>query len=361
MTSGNSFEPQWASPPGDTIAAILHKKKIDIASFAGDMGGSEDDAHSLLRGTFAINRAVAERLRDVVGGSVSFWLNREAQYRDDLARLHKIDESKTAAEWLKELPIRDMASFGWITRFADKDKQAKECLRFFAEPSLPSWHLRATTIRSVVAFRTTNAFRSSPGAVAAWLRQGEILSSAMSCDPWDAEKFRSYLREIRKLTRIKEPSVFLPRLQQLCAACGVAIIFVRAPQGCRASGATKFLSNYKALILLSFRYRTDDHFWFTFFHEAGHLLLHDHSALFIEGANLLSTAEEEEADIFSEQLLVPAEYKDELFALPLDHRKIMRFAKRIGIAPGIVVGQLQHAGQIGRNRMNFLKQRYEWV
>jgi HTH-type transcriptional regulator / antitoxin HigA len=360
MASGEAFQPLWASAPGETISEILRRRRIDVESFAADLGETEDYAQCLLDGTCAIDRPVAEQLHNVIGGSVTFWLNREAQYRDDVARLQGTKEQNDAVTWLKELPLRDMRSFGWVTRFDDKIKQAHECLRFFGSSSIAEWRAGAGAVRSVVAFRTSETFKGSPSAVAAWLRQGELIASDMPCGKWDRESFHSALKEIRRKSRTKDPAVFVPALQQLCAERGVAVVILRAPQGCRASGATKFLSKDKAMLLLSFRYRSDDHFWFTFFHEAGHLVLHDRSALFIEGDHFLSTDEEAEADQFSEQLLVPPEVRQEMHELPTSYRTIMRFARKIGISPGIVVGQLQHAGVFPRDKMNFLKTRFVW-
>jgi len=361
MAGSSQFEPLWASPPGETIAEMLRRKRIDFAAFASDMGGSEDDARCLLEGNSAIDHDVAERLSDLIGGSVSFWLRREAQYRDDVARLHGMHEEENAGAWLRELPINDMVKFGWISRIQSKTGQAKEVLRFFGVSSISAWRDATGSVQSVVAFRTSTTFKSPPGSVAAWLRQGEISSCQRSCIQFDRVKLISAIPELRKLTRIKDPEKFLPQLEELCGKCGVALVIERAPQGCRASGATKFLANGTALILMSFRYRSDDHFWFTFFHEIGHLILHDKSALFIEGADFMKTDEERQADEFSEVTLVPAEFKQEMLSLPLDHRKIQRFAKRIGISPGIVLGQLQHVGVIGRDKLNALKARYVWT
>lgn len=360
MASGEHFQPLWASAPGETISEILRRRRIDVQSFAADLGETEDYAQCLLNGTHAINRSVAERLHYVIGGSVTFWLNREAQYRDDVARLQRAKEQNDAVAWLKELPLRDMRSFGWVTRFDDKIKQSHECLRFFGSSSIADWRSRVGGVQSVVAFRTSETFKSSPGAVAAWLRQGELIASGMRCTKWDKDNFYLALKDIRKLSRIDDPAIFVPALQELCADCGVAVVVLRAPQGCRASGATKFLSDDKAMLLLSFRYRSDDHFWFTFFHEAGHLLLHDCSALFVEGDHFLPTEEEAEADQFSEQLLVPPEVRQEMYELPTNYRMIMRFARKIGVSAGIVVGQLQHAGVFPRDKMNFLKKRFVW-
>jgi hypothetical protein len=210
-----------------------------------------------------------------------------------------------------------------------------------------------------VAFRTSKTFDSNPAAVAAWLRQGEIEGSRGPSKPWDPKAFRETLHELRALTREKDPNVFLPELKRRCALCGVAVEVLRAPTGCRASGATWFLGSQKALILLSFRYLSDDHFWFSFFHEAGHLMLHG-DVLFLETPEMVSSAEEQEANQFAEDILVPPKYRSEMLNLATDGRDVMRFARRIGISPGIVVGQLQHVGRLERRQLNNLKRRYKW-
>ena len=135
---------------------------------------------------------------------------------------------------------------------------------------------------------------------------------------------------------------------------------VRAPRGCRASGATRFLSANKALLMLSFRYLSDDHFWFTFFHEGGHLLLHSEKSLFLEGADMPSSREEEEANDFAARALIPLEFQPLLAGLNADARGVIRFARQVGVSPGIVVGQLQHLGRVDRGQLNGLKRRFRW-
>ena len=137
-----------------------------------------------------------------------------------------------------------------------------------------------------------------------------------------------------------------------------AFVVVRTPKGCHASGATRFTSDSKAILQLSARHLTDDHFWFSFFHEAAHLLLHG-KRLFLEMKDVAS-AEEREADLFAEQMLIPQEWRKEFEALRGRARDVVRFARQIGIAPGIVVGQLQHKGWLAANRLNWLKRRYLW-
>src|SRR5262249_30908936 len=158
---------------------------------------------------------------------------------------------------------------------------------------------------------------SEPGAVAAWLRQGEVLASEINCDRWNPKEFRKQLDAIRSLTRESDPKTFMPILTNLCASCGVALIRLRAPKGCKASGAAKFLPTGNPMILLSGRYRRDDHFWFTFYHEAGHLMLHRERLFFIDNPpdDDVTSQEESEANEFAEKLLIPAEYHDEFLKL----------------------------------------------
>jgi len=209
--------------------------------------------------------------------------------------------------------------------------------------------------------RTSPTFSSKPGALHAWLRKGELEAAKMTCAPWNAAALRVALVKIRTLTRVRDPAVFLPRLTQICAACGVAVVVTRTPNGCRASGAAKFLSGGKGLILLSFRYLSDDHFWFTFFHEVAHLLLHPQCGLFLEGNQRGESKEEEEANEFSARILIPGRYENEMKSLASTAFAIARFAKRIGVSPGIVVGQLQHLEIVPRQRMNNLKVRFQWT
>jgi Zn-dependent peptidase ImmA (M78 family) len=286
---------------------------------------------------------------------VEFWISRDYQYREDVARLHAADE-----EWLNSLPISDMVKFGWLQPPPRASEEVESCLRFFGVPSVAVWQQTYGSLESLVAFRTSPTFDSRPESVAAWMRQGEIESTRIACAPWNADLFTNSLAQVRQLTLQKDPGRFLPALQKICSACGVAVVVVRAPNGCRASGATRFVSPKKALLLLSCRYLSDDQFWFTFFHEAGHLLLHGQETIFLEGLDSQSSIQESEANAFAERILIPPEWKDELLSLPASTRAILRFAKRVGVSPGIVVGQLQHCGRIRRNYFNGLKRRFRW-
>ena len=350
------FSPNWASAPGDTIADILRERNLTEDEFAHRINFKIEDVKDLLEGRTAITLATARQLERTLGASIEYWMARDFQYGQDIARINVSDE-----QWVNEFPLEDMINYHWIQNATSLREKIKACLDFFNVPSTRIWNQTYATVLQKVAFKKSLTVESRPASVAAWLRQGEIEAERVVCKPWNAKKFAASLGEIKSLTREKDPSKFLPHLQNICAESGVAVVIVRTPKGCPASGATKFLSQDKALLMLSFRYLRDDIFWFAFFHEAGHLLLHSNKSLFLEGADALSTAEEEEANDFAENTLIPEEYKSEFLRLRADSREVIRFAVKLGIAPGIVVGQLQHKGIIPHGYLSTLQRRFKWA
>jgi HTH-type transcriptional regulator / antitoxin HigA len=254
-----------------------------------------------------------------------------------------------------------MARNKWIEPADSVQEQAHNALAFFGVPSIDGWRQTYEKTLKAAAYRSSSAYEVHPGAEAAWLRQGEIQARAIDCVPWNRDTLLGVLPKVRELTRESDPAVFVPKLEALCAAAGVALVIARAPEGCRASGATKFIREDKALMLLSFRYLSDDQFWFTVFHEVGHLVLHTHKGLFLEGSCLESADAEKEADEFAKEQLFPGDAYGELSSIPLNKFAIARFARRAGVASGIVVGQLQELGRIPHRHFNYMKARYSWI
>lgn len=352
----NEFRPNWASAPGDTVFDILHERNISVDDFARQIEFTFEDVNDLLQGRAVITLAIARQLQKVLGASVEFWINRDFQYRQDIATFNITDE-----QWVNQFPLDDMIKFGWIPQVSNIPANVSTCLIYFDVPNVKTWNEIYAGVMQTVAFKKTQAYESRPASVAAWIRQGEIIAKGIDCREWNANSFEASLSKIRTLIKEKDPSKFVPDLTKYCAECGVALAIVRTPSGCPVSGATKFISPNKALLLLSFRFLTDDHFWFSFFHEAGHLLLHGNTKLFLEATDLPSEKEEEEANDFAENILVPLQYKEELKKIKPSVMEILGFARKIGVSPGIVVGQLQHHGIIPYHHFNNVKNHYKWV
>lgn len=363
MVNDAPFTPDWVSPPGVTIASLLAKRGFTHQEFARRVHLPAEEVDDLIHGRLALTVELIRHITALLGATEDFWHQRETRYRQGLERLYQRCAQPECMAWLDEVPVRDLVSRGLIRQSADKVETVVACLRYFGVSSIGSWEREYREPLRPVAFRTSKTFESKPGAVAAWLRQGELVASQIRCRPWDKQRFSDLLPSLRRLTRVEDPREFLPELTAACAECGVAVAVVRAPEGCKASGACRFLSPSRPLLLLSGRHKSDDHLWFTFFHEAGHLILHSTDYISVddsEDGGQATVKEEQEANAFAADVLVPPEYREEMLKLSLSKIAVMRFARRIGVSRGVVVGQLQHYEVIKRNQLNGLKHFYEW-
>ena len=357
MADRDPFNPDWATSPAESIRRALIRRGWSPEDLAEAMEVSVQQASELHQGIAAIDKPIAAKLTAALNTSEGFWLERQRQYQTDQKR---ISEAADGAAWLRELPLRDMIKFGWLKPGVGESQKVTAALAFFGVSSIADWKSKYRRDLATAAFRTSLTFTSNPVATASWLRWAKLQAQQIATQPFDAATFKTALVKLRALTRRKDPEQFVPELRRICAACGVALIIARAPEGCRASGATRFLTPTKAMIVMSFRYRSDDHFWFTFFHEAAHLLLHGKKALFLEDGSEVTSEEENEANDLASAILLPPAAKAELERLPLSAKAIMRFALQTGVSAGVVVGQLQHSGRLAHNRLNSLKRRWAW-
>lgn len=342
------------------MAAIMSARYLSTERFAEAIGESVSAAQQLLLGHKAVDGDIAQRLSDCLGSSPTFWMSRETQYRADCKRIREREEAAAREAWIKQFPIRDMVTLGWLREAQSVGEMVDGCLEFFGVSDVPGWQTKYGGAVATAAFRMSRSIKASPWAVSAWLRQAELVSQRIPCSQWDPEAFKARLQNVRRLTWQKDPVTFLPMLRQLCAEVGVAVVVARTPKGCPASGATCFLSPEKAMMVLSFRYRSDDQFWFTFFHESAHLLLHGRDAIFLEDDSDTTLDEENEANEFAERIILPFDRLEEFNFLSLDKDSILRFSRSVGVAPGLIVGQLQYRKRVASDRMNWLKRRYDW-
>lgn len=347
----SGLAPRWSSAPGETIATALSEWEMSREELATGLGLDAEQTSRLLHGDLPITISLARRLTDVVGGSTRFWMAREAQYLDDQARVR-------ADKWSQEFPVTQMVSFGWIDKPRTWHQQIKECLRFFDVNDVDEWDDKYGRQLEAAHFRTSSAFGLESAATTAWFRAAERAAfTEPDLPPFDAAAFEMAMPVIRELTRVKEPERFVPKLIERCASAGVRVVVVRAPMGCPASGAAR-LHRSRPLIQLSARHLTDDHFWFAFFHEAGHVLRHELDSAFVDVLDDDSQDElEHEANEFASSWLMGI---SGISPGAVSRRSIVRVAHANEVAPGIIVGQLQHRGQVRPDQHNGLKRRYVW-
>lgn len=349
----------WVSPPGETILSVLEERELTIEQFAASMGMSLLEANDILDGKTAIGSHLACLLSEKIGSSESFWLAREHDYRACFGPSEHASVS-SLEKLVEELPIRDMRRFGWISAQNSRKEKVAECLEFFGVSSLAQWQGRYENAFLGAAYRQSNTFPNCEVPTVAWLRQGELQTLEVSVSKWSPGTLAEQLDAFRRFTWYKRPSIFLPKLESLLAKSGVKFAVVRAPKGCTASGAVRLLQDGTPLLQMSFRHLSDDQFWFSFFHEIAHLLLHFDQMPKLESSGLTQDECEQEANEFASGVIVPMKFRDELLSLGASRSSILAFARKVGVAPGLIVGQLQYERILRFNQMQHLKRRFRW-
>lgn len=355
-TEERPFSPEYAVAPGETLADLLDEQGMTQTELARRLGVSLKHVNQVIHGAAPISAELALGLEKVLGPSASFWLKREAIYQGKLAELQEKADLGDAVGWAKRFPIAELKKLGFIPAGAAGVELVVHLLRFLGIAQPKQWTDPA------VAYRKSQRFESDSYALSAWLRLAELEAAKIACAPYEPDRFRDALHEIRHLTCL-EPVEWQPRLVDSCAKAGVAVVIVDTFRGARANGATRWLSSTKALIQLSLRYRWEDIFWFTFFHEAGHVALHRKKDAFVEvppAQRDPSIAQwEKEADRFASRMLIPQRFERRLARVTL--AEVPGFAEQLGIAPAVVVGRLQHDQLLSFNRGNDLRRRFVFV
>jgi HTH-type transcriptional regulator/antitoxin HigA len=353
------FQPDYAVAPGQTLADLLRERDMTQTELARRLGVTLKHVNQVVKGGASVSAELALGLERVLGPTAAFWLAREANYQAALARQEERPRLAEWTRWAAKFPVAELRARGYLTEGLVGADLVAEVLRFHGLARPDQW------TDPWVAYRKSQKFQSDSYALSAWLRVGELAADEIACARYDQERFLDALDTVRELTRL-EPREWHPQLVETCAQAGVAVVIVDTFEGARANGATRWLSPTKALIQLSLRYRWEDIFWFTFFHEAGHLLLHRKKDLFVEpegrGGAGDDTDEleqlEGEADRFAARTLIPPQHDRRLRRLTL--AEVPAFAEQLGVAPAIVVGRLQYLGLLPYSHGNRLRRRFNF-
>lgn len=358
----NEFEPDVAFPPGVFLEELLDERGMTQRELADRTGKSKKAINEIVSGKAPINAQTALELEKVLGPPAHWWSNLELQYREHLARERERERLSAFVSWAQRFPVRELRNLGVLPpRKGIKNvATVQDLLRFFGVSSPEQWQRFWAT--QTVRFRRPGAGEQNLEALSAWLRWGEAQAQKLEMAPYSERGFEAALAEIRGLTT-ESPDAFVPRVRERCAQAGVAFVILPLIPKAGISGVTRWLAPDRALLQMSLRYRKDDHFWFTFFHEAAHILKHRKKAIFLEG-DRGGSREEQEANRFAADLLIPpAEYQREFGEVGprISKAQVRAFAARVGVAPGIVVGRLQHEGRIPFSHLNGLKRTFEWA
>lgn len=342
-----------AIPPGATIKELLVDRGMSQRDFAARMNLSEKHVSRLVNGEVQLTPEVANKLEMVLGAPASFWSNLESNYRNAIIKVN--DENTMDNDLLlsKQFPYREMAGYDWVPTVKSKTEEVI-CLRKFFEISELSLLDKVDVVN--LACRRLKFTEKGDLALLAWAQKAKIDSREINTDEIDIKKLKKQIPFIRNMT-LEPPEVFCPQLKKILSECGIALIFLPALKGSFLHGAT-FYYNGKIVVSMTDRGKDADRFWFSLFHELGHIVLgHINKPL------KLTSEDEKAADSWAANVLIDNESYDDF----INHTDIFtknaicNFAQSIKIDPGIVVGRLQKDNKIKYSQLNDLKKKYSIV
>lgn len=338
-----------ATPPGATIKEQLNDRGISQKEFAIRMDMSQKHISRLINGEVQLTPEVAIRLEMVLGVPAQFWNNLESIYREKLIKAKEENEMDEDIEIAKKIPYKEMEKNGWVPETKDWKEKVINLRKFFEVVNL---NIIKNMQLSNIACRRMAETEKSNLALMAWSQEAKIESRSIKTLDIDIKTLKKILPEIRNMT-LMDPELFCPKLIEMLANCGIALVFLPHIGGSFLHGAT-FYNGNKIVIGLTVRGKDADKFWFSLFHELGHII-YGH----INQINGTSEKDEGDADNFAKEIMISNDQFNK-FVSQKDFSKsaIIHFAEDENILTGIVVGRLQKEGYIKYNYCNDLKTKY---
>lgn len=325
--------------PGETIRESLEVLTMTQKELSIRLDISQKHMSSLLSGYSPITPEISIKLEQIIGGSVQFWLNLERNYQLSKLKIAEEGQCQKSLEYTKKFSCYvELAKAGFVKPVRKAEEKMKELLNFFRLPNFESLF----ELYPEVAYRNADNTLNRESLVA-WLRCGDILAENIKLKPFNKKELESLIPSFKELTHC--PESFGKKLQKLCAEVGVAVVFVPYFKNTKVNGATRWIhKNKHPLIQLNTKGASSDIFWFTFFHELGHVLKHGKTERFLEsGSGLdIDTKKEKEADDFAEELLIPKNEFEEFINKnsPIKAQDIQIASIKWNIHPSIVRGRL---------------------
>jgi len=347
-----------AIPPGEYLEEVISELGMTKDELARRMNRPAPKLSAIFTGAKAITSDTALHLEKVVGVPAHIWTGLEAEYRLTLVRNLEMQRLCDESNLVTKFCYPELVTLGFVAKKTKAIEKVRELQHFFGVTSLKNI---SALKRYQAAFRQGTGERS-PEATSAWLRIGELQGQKTESAPFRRDVLKRILPTLRGMTRLS-PEEFETQLRQTLSDAGVVLVLCPHLPKTYLHGATFWLGQNKAVLMLTIRGRWADVFWFSLFHEIGHLLLHGKQIVFLEGDNCEHGLEkpEKEADRFAaDKLIPPDDYKSFLKAGAFYPNNIKTFAGQLGIDPGIIVGRLQHENYLEKSWHNNLRSRYEW-
>ena len=347
MILTNQYTPDVVFHPATTLNEKLEEMGMSRKEFALRTGKPEKTIIAVLKEESSLTPEMAILFENVTQIPAKFWINKQARYNEYIARTKQEEVITDAVEWTKEFPYAEMAKHKWVPPTRKIEVKTINMLNYFGVASHYAGEKLYIETELKVAAYTSLKQTHQPHAISAWLRQGELQAKQIETPVFDVKKLKSNIPQMRQLM-VKQPVNFFEHLQQLCLEAGVILLFTPKLPRVPLSGSTRWLNN-TPLIQLTARYKRNDNFWFTFFHELGHIILHGKKYISLENVDFTDAdpIKEEEAHQFAIKHTFTKEQEKEILQnQTITEQNIIDYADKFNTHPALIIGRLQHNGYI---------------
>ena len=365
-TNKLEYQELIAFHPGYYVKDYIDEQGITQEELAKRLQTTPKYISDLVNGRINLTDEMVLKLSIVFGTSTKLWLNLNQKFIEKKLEIEKRIRIDQECELAKKLDYKFWVELGLVKATRITAEKVQELQRYFKVSSLSVLSQRDFLVQyrtSVSEVTDVNVINAN-----AWVQTAINLGTQIEAGPFDKKKLLEAIPEIRSMI-VQNPKDFYPRLRELFASCGVALVLLPNLKNCGVNGAVKWLGKDKVVLALNDRRKYAYTFLFALFHELGHVLQQRIKVLLVseikkaglETDDLIQRLEAE-ADAFSQNTLIPKAEYDEFVMMcssGFTAETIRSFAARINVLPGIVVGRLQHDGYLtNQTALNSLKIKY---
>lgn len=335
MSNYIEYNNRIAFHPGYYIKEIIDESGLSQKDFASRLDTTAKNLSILVRGEQNLSIDIAMKLSRMLGTSVEYWLNLQKSYDALIAEFEsekELEQEKRVFKYFQYTYFKDYFNLPDLPR--QIEKQIK-CMREFLKVSSLSVF---TKPNMAVSFRSVSENMKEANTARANVMVQIAINEALQvkAPKYDKKKFEKAVEYALTLTT--EHSNFYPLIKKSFAEAGVIFVILPNLPGSGINGATKKIGQ-NVMLMVNDRRLYSDTFWFTLFHEIGHIINGDYGITF-EGEH---DGLEDAADKYAEDKLIPPDkYKIFLEKEQFNESSIRAFAQSIKRDPGIVLGRLQN-------------------
>ncbi len=356
----NGLSLEFIIHPGETLKEVLEDKNMLQEELAERTGFSPKHISEVVNGKKGISPKLAKSLEYVFGIPATFWINLQGIYDKEIIEFEeKNNISKSEFEIAKE--IRPVLEYAVKLKLIDKISNDVESVLVSRNIcGVQNLTYMEKILRSQVAYRTSTKQKVNQYILYTWQRVCELLAKKESnTNYYNKTLLINNLENIKKLMFEENPNDMIKKLKDIFNECGITFELVKHFTGAPVQGFIEKKEN-RMILCMTIRQSYADIFWFTLFHEIGHILNCD-----IEYNKIDYYVENEErendADEFAKNILINKDdYNIYINKADFSKESIIEFSKVQKVRPYIVVGRLQKDKKIEYSQYSDLKVRYKY-